>query len=366
MATSKEEIEVKLDPRIQELYDKLEEEKQKNEKFQELQKENARLTEKINQLETEKTTETKASSKKTVQRTKKKIALQEQLQGKKLQDEVIENKQRQIDQLVESLSDQDELLDLDSKSITELKSALDTLIQSREKRKELIKKLQTKNKDLMLKNESLEFSRSNLVHDLRSLMSSILGTLSLIDLGEPEVAEELIPNLEMRCKVFLGLIDTINTNEVNKEILSIDDLLELLNLEVADAGKIDTKISGQNIQLFADKAALYDVLQNLINNSIKYAGIDSKELKIQIDVAEEGDSTIIRLADNGTGIEKEKQETIFDLYNRAGRNDKGGKGIGLFMAKQLIENHEGTIFYDSDYEDGAQFVISIPQNPADS
>jgi len=53
MATSKEEVEVKLDPHLQELYDKLEEEKKKNVQLQALQKENARLTEQINQLETE-------------------------------------------------------------------------------------------------------------------------------------------------------------------------------------------------------------------------------------------------------------------------------------------------------------------------
>ena len=370
MATSKEEVEVKLDPHIQELYDKLEEEKEKNNKYRDLQKENARLTERINQLETEKKTEnTKGknpSSKKTIQRTKKKIAVQEQLQEKKLQDEVIENKQRQIDQLAESLSDQEEILDLDSKSIVELKSALDTLIQSREKRKEIIKKLQEKNKELMLKNESLEFGRSNLVHDLRSLMSSILGTLSLIDLGEPEVAEELIPNLETRCQLFLGLIDTINSNQVSKEELKIDGVVKLLNLEIDGESKINTIISGQDKKIYADKAALYDVLQNLINNSLKYAGIDKQELEIKIEVVEEDSATIIRVADNGTGIDPDKQQAIFDLYNRAGRNDKDGKGIGLFMVKQLIENHEGSIWYDSDYEAGAQFVITLPQNVVDS
>ena len=362
MATSKEEVEVKLDPHLQELYDKLEDEKKKNAQFQALKKENARLTEQINQLETERATGNKSNSKKTIQRTKKKIALQEQLSEKKLQDEVIGNKQQQIDQLVESFSDQEELHDLDSKSIGELKSALDTLIQSREKRKELIKKLQKKNRELMLKNESLEFGRSNLVHDLRSLMSSILGTLSLIDLGEPEVAEELIPNLENRCQVFLGLIDTINTNEVSREDITIEDVAELISLELEGGNKIETDISGQEVPIFADKAALYDVLQNLINNSVKYSGLENSELKIKIMVVDEADSTVIRFADNGSGIAEDKQQTIFDLYNRAGLNDKDGKGIGLFMVKQLIENHDGSIIYDTEYQDGAQFVINLPKN----
>lgn len=362
METKKDELRIDLDPKIQELYAKLEEEKKKNERLQEFQMENARLIEKINQLKTEEARGKKLDAQKTAQRTRKKIALQEQLQEKKLQDQIIANKQYRIEELLDSIEDQEEINDLDSKSIEELKAALDSLIAGREKRKDLIRKLNAKNQTLLEENEKMKFIRSNLAHDLRSLMASILGTFSLIDLGEREVIEQLIPTLEARCHLFMKLMDTINSHEVKKEIVSIESICNLLNLETEEGQTIKTDIAGQDVLIFCDKAALYDVIQNLVNNSKKYAGLKKNELEIRIEVLLEDGATIIKIADNGCGIAENQRKNIFDLYDRAGRTDQVGKGLGLFMVKKLVENHGGHISYDDNYADGAQFIISLPEN----
>ncbi|MCP4754452.1 MAG: hypothetical protein GY866_26520 [Proteobacteria bacterium] len=362
MEASREEIQLKLDPQIQELYSRLEEEKKKNENLKALQEENAKLTERINQLETEKAKSKKEDPKTTVLRTKKKIALQEQLQAKKLQDEMLETKQNRIENLLESLDDQQDIHELDSKSINELIGALDSLRQSQNKRKEVVKKLNQKNKILMEENEDLKFMRTKLAHDLRSLMSSILGTMSLIDLGEKEVVEQLLPSLEARCHIFMNLINAINGAELNQENLMVDSIISLLNLEIEGTQKqIKTEVSGYDTRIFGDKAVLYDVIQNLINNSRKYAGLKPEDLVIKIDVSENDQSTLIKIADNGIGIAPDKQEKIFDLFDRAGRDDKAGKGIGLYMVKRLVEDHNGTISYDNDYSEGAQFVVTLPK-----
>ncbi len=348
---TEEEVEIKLDPKMQELYARLEEERA----------DNARLTEELNQLKSERAKEQEVDSKKAVQRTKKKLALQEQLQEKKLQEEIIDSKQSRIDNLLSSLDDQREIQELDSKSLNELKSTLDSLFASRNKRIELIEKLTERNNDLMQKNEDLKFTRTVFAHDLRSLMSSILGTITLLDLGEPEVVAELMPSLEDRCRIFMNLLNTINSNEISKEMFSIDAIISILNLNIEGSKKkIKTEVSGHDIQLNADRASIYDVIQNLINNSIKYSQVDLKKLVITIDVSQDENNIILKVADNGDGIPEDKREKIFDLYDRAGIDDSRGKGIGLYMVCKMIEKHNGTIEYDNDFQDGARFIIKLP------
>ncbi len=346
-----EEIEVKLDPKVQELYARLEEERAEND----------RLNEELSQLKSEKAKEKEVNSKKMAQQTKKKLLLQEQLQEKKLQEEVIDSKQARIDGLRDSLNDQQEIQALDSKSLNELKATLDTLIASRNKRIELINKLTEKNQDLMQENENLKFTRTAFAHDLRSLMSSILGTITLIDLGEEEVAKTLMPSLVDKCHIFMNLLNTINTNEIMKETFNIEGVTNILNLDIKGSKKkIKTEVSGDDIQIIADRAALYDVIQNLINNSVKYSNLDLQKLVISVDISQDENDTIIQIADNGVGIPEDKRKNIFDLYDRAGVSDNRGKGIGLYMVRKMIENHGGTIEYNDKFKQGAQFIIKLP------
>jgi signal transduction histidine kinase len=354
-----EGVEVKLNPKMQELYARLEEEKLKNARLQELALENARLSERVEQLEAAKPAS--ASPREVLRRTRKKMALQEQLQEKRLHEELLSTRQQRIDALLEALDDQQEIQQLDSKSLSELKAALNTLIESREKGVEQIRKLSEKNRLLLAENENLKFTRSKLAHDLRSLMSSILGTLTLIDLDEREVVENLKPTLEARCHVFMNLINAISHDELKIESLSIAEVVQILNLNVEDTTRtVRLSVQGGEIPIEADRAALYDILQNLVNNAVKYSGRSIDDLIIRIGVTQAKDRTIIEIEDNGKGIPARSQDRIFNLYDRAGLKDKQGRGIGLFMVKNLVERHEGTIIYDQSYTDGARFVITLP------
>jgi signal transduction histidine kinase len=195
-------------------------------------------------------------------------------------------------------------------------------------------------------------------------MASILSTLSLFELGEQEVVSQLIPSLQDKCKVFMDLVVTLSEDRIEKDFLYINEIIDLLNLgQEGSADKLEIDVTGIDIPIFGDKAALYDVVQNLINNSVKYSGVDFSKLKIAIEVSQSESSTFLSISDNGSGIPSGKQGQIFELYNRAGIEDGGGKGIGLFMVQKLIEGHEGTIEYNSGYSSGAQFVISLPTAP---
>lgn len=357
-----EKVAVKLDPKIQELYSLLEEEKKKNSRLIELESENRQLSETIDSLKQKVYGKQEINPEVVKKRVKKKLALQEQLQEKKLQDEIIHNKQNRIENLRLSLNDHRELHELDSKSVTDLKSTLDSLVAGRTKRVQLINELSKKNDELLEENEDLRFMRSKFAHDLRSLMASIISTLTLVDLEEKEILETLIPSLEKKCHVFMNLVNVINSKEISLENINIDDIIDLLNLNIENsqtAIKIET--IGNDVHFPADRAAIYDVFQNLINNSVKYSGISTEELIISVDVSQDEHATTIKIADNGVGIHRKSQDKIFDLYNRAGKSDNNGQGIGLFMVKQIIENHQGTIYYDHKFQTGAQFIIRLPR-----
>ncbi len=364
MEASKEGTPLKLDPKTQELYARLEEEKRKNRQLDEVKKQNARLIARIKQLEGNKPADKPQNINSAVQQEQDKLALQEQIQDQKIKDRMLENKQERIKHLIGSLEEQDDIHELDTSTIDELKAALDSLVQSRKKRSVLIKKLNEQNTDLAQKNENLLFTRDKLAHDLRSLMASILSTLSLFELGEQEIVAQLIPSLQGKCKIFMDLVVTLSENKIEKDYLYINEIVELLNLSPEGANEnLVVDVTGIDIPIFGDKAALYDVVQNLINNSVKYSGISHTQLKIGIEVSQNDTFTILSITDNGSGIPTGRQDQVFELYNRAGIDDGSGKGIGLFMVQKLIEGHGGTIEYNSGYTAGAQFFINLPNAP---
>jgi len=352
---------VNLDPKVQELYAELAEEKAKTAKFTELLKENeqllaakAELSAKVDQYK-----EMSASA------NKRKIETEIRLQGLQNQhasrDEIEESYKKRLNILLDSLSDHDEVQESDTKAINEIREALNSFIRGRDLRSKMITKMKKQRQELMDENENLILMRSSLTHDLRSLMSSILGSLMLLDFDNQEALEKLVPQLKKKCNIFLELMDTINSSEIQKEEFTISDIREMLNLDSELASDpISFKITGEEQLIYADKAAIYDVLQNLINNSIKYSGKIGKKLQINIDIHQDQDRVVIEISDNGSGVPERNRKGIFELYNRGDMKDDKGKGIGLFMVKTLIEKHKGLIQYDSKYKKGAKFKIFLP------
>jgi signal transduction histidine kinase len=106
-----------------------------------------------------------------------------------------------------------------------------------------------------------------------------------------------------------------------------------------------------------DQSRLEQVLVNLVSNAIKYA--PGSHLKIAM---RRTDSRIVlTVHDNGPGIEKEKQERLFERFERASSSRHvSGLGLGLFIAKNLVEAHGGTIKLTSDVGMGTEFVIELP------
>ena len=113
--------------------------------------------------------------------------------------------------------------------------------------------------------------------------------------------------------------------------------------------------------IYADPDRLRQVFINIMDNAIKYSG-DSPH--IQITAEERNGSVIIRITDNGIGIEEEHLAHIFDKFYRVSNSKRPpvrGYGIGLFYVKTMIHMHNGTIRVESQPGKGSCFIITLPQ-----
>ena len=107
-----------------------------------------------------------------------------------------------------------------------------------------------------------------------------------------------------------------------------------------------------------DKIEIKRVLKNLLNNAFAYT---KKDGQIEINLQKQDNMVIIEVKDNGKGIEPENIEKIFDSYfSTSKKMRKVGTGLGLFLTKQIIEKHGGTIKVTSKINKGSTFSFSLP------
>ncbi|WP_162653784.1 PAS domain S-box protein [Lentilitoribacter sp. Alg239-R112] len=122
-------------------------------------------------------------------------------------------------------------------------------------------------------------------------------------------------------------------------------------------------IDGGDVDLHLDYVLFVRLLENLIDNGIKY--FDGEGVpEIHIEGAHNIDSAIITVTDNGIGIPAEHSERIFNVFQRLHVDETvyKGTGIGLALAKRIIEGHNGVIVLDQEFVNGTKFVISFPTN----
>lgn len=113
--------------------------------------------------------------------------------------------------------------------------------------------------------------------------------------------------------------------------------------------------------VYGDEKKLTEVIDNLINNAIKYS---PPKKEIQVNVRTRDGKAIVEVRDNGPGLSKDDLKNLFRRFTSLSALPTGGEnstGLGLFIAKNLVDAHNGTIFATSDGEGkGASFVVELP------
>ncbi|HXS14515.1 MAG TPA: GAF domain-containing sensor histidine kinase [Candidatus Saccharimonadales bacterium] len=117
-------------------------------------------------------------------------------------------------------------------------------------------------------------------------------------------------------------------------------------------------LDGEKDMINADKHKIFQVFSNLLQNAVKFS---SPEYPITLEVREVKNSYEVRIVDKGEGMRKKELEKIFDQFYKVPTNKKDGMGLGLFLAKSIIEHHGGEITIHSAKNMGTQVVVSFPK-----
>lgn len=181
---------------------------------------------------------------------------------------------------------------------------------------------------------------------------------SLIDLSNSNISKltHLLEELLNDTRISEGQL------QINKSRFILSDLINECCAHVRAAGKYRILVSGDlQLEVFADRHRLEQVIVNLVNNAIKYASL-SPEIKIEIE--ETGQQARISVKDQGPGVAPEKLPHLFKRYYRVDTSgiQYSGLGLGLFISSEIIQRHQGEMGVSSILGEGSTFWFTIPLN----
>jgi signal transduction histidine kinase len=250
-------------------------------------------------------------------------------------------------------------------------------VEQREQLEVLTTQLEEANKQLKI----LDQARSEFItiasHQLRTPPATIKWYLASIIGGDfgviPADAKEQLIKMEATNNSMIALIDDLlNVSRIERGKLEFifmpTDMLEITKLTV---DQLFPQAKTKNLQLIfnqpktalpkviADKEKLRQVINNFIDNAIKY----TKEGKVVVDLSKTATDVVLKVTDTGKGVTEVQKKSIFEKFDRGkeAAKNSSGLGLGLYVAKVIIEQHKGKIWVESKGEGkGSTFCFSIP------
>lgn len=211
----------------------------------------------------------------------------------------------------------------------------------------------------------------DIAHELRTPLTSIKGHLDAIIVGIWEPTNERLNSINEEVKRITNLVDELRKlakfdsgkDNLNKEIVNLKNYIKSIayNYERKALEKnIVIKYQLENIEALIDKEKFAQVIINILSNAIKY---NNGNNEIYIKVFKRNNSINISIKDSGIGIPKSEYKNIFERFYRLdksrGANEKGA-GVGLTIAKSIVNAHGGEIEVYSEINKGSKFIISLP------
>ena len=227
--------------------------------------------------------------------------------------------------------------------------------------------------ELENKNAELERFTYTVSHDLKSPLVTITGFLGFLEKDALSGNQERVKNSISRIsgaarKMQKLLNDLLELSRVGRLMNQPEDIPfgDIVHDAIDHVrGRLDKADAVIEIQrefptIHGDRVRLVEVVQNLIENSVKYI---NPKVPLRIEIGTSGQNEkgcpIFYVRDNGIGIEPEYHEIIFGLFNKLDAQSEG-TGIGLSLVKRIIEVHNGRIWVESEKDKGATFYFSLP------
>lgn len=213
-------------------------------------------------------------------------------------------------------------------------------------------------------------------HDMRSPVNSAIALTELLLATGDNFTEEQLEYLNLvksSCNNALTLtkdlleVATLSSAPLDKEAVNINDFIkssvELLRYRAAEKQQdILLQVPKNVVSANINKEKMTRVINNLITNAVKFSPSGSS---IAVMLSVEKNKMTISVKDQGIGIPEDIRDKVFDLFTEAKRFGTSGEqpyGLGLSISKQIIESHDGEIWFDTEEGKGTTFYISLPLN----
>ena len=221
---------------------------------------------------------------------------------------------------------------------------------------------------------------ATLAHELRNPLAPIRYALQVVNRTGPSATELqwAIGVIERQTQHMARLVnDLLDVNRITRNTLELRpervELARIINavtessrpLIKGNGHELSVRLPANPVYLDADVVRLAQVFSNLLHNAAKYGGKGPRERgRISLTAVESGNKVIVTVKDSGIGIAPSMLPRVFEMFTQVGRSleqTEGGLGIGLSLAKRLVEMHGGTIEARSEgLGQGSEFVVTLP------
>lgn len=247
------------------------------------------------------------------------------------------------------------------------------------KNSQIIERNNQKLQETLLKLESANQNYARVMkimaHDLRNPLSGIAGISSFLIEHQQDDEKTSLEIIKASADNALGLINELLSSVLptqghevitfKKEPLNIQLLLQqcisLLNFKADEKQQNITINEHEEVFINGDADKLWRVFNNIIVNAIKFS---HEGTTISIDLKNELDQVLVSITDHGIGIPEHFKDRVFEIFTEAKRLGTAGEkpyGLGLSISKQIVEGHQGKIWFEDNPSGGTIFFIQLPK-----
>jgi signal transduction histidine kinase len=212
-------------------------------------------------------------------------------------------------------------------------------------------------------------------HDLRTPLTVLLGQAQVMErrLAAQQAGDQLLRGAELivqqssrMSRMISALLDLSRLDGghlvIQREPVALRPLVERVVAETQSTTNrhhLAVVCDHENLQVLGDEARLEQVVQNLLNNALRFSPAGGH---VTIRLGGDPDTVRVAVSDNGIGIPAEALPRLFERFYRgpsmSGR--PSGQGLGLYVVRELVALHNGTVTAESDGEQGSTFTVSLP------
>ncbi|MGZ3688581.1 MAG: ATP-binding protein, partial [Bdellovibrionota bacterium] len=254
-----------------------------------------------------------------------------------------------------------------TRDLTERKKAEETIREQNAELKatdeQLRRALEEREDFISVASHELKTPLTALSMQIESFDKTLRGALKTVESsgGQARRLSELLNELLDLTRIRIGRL-TLDRHEMDLGS-AVAEIAERLTRGTKAAGQVSVRVGERSVRGTWDSMRIGQVVTNLISNAVKYG--DGKPIEVDISMDASNQQAELRVIDHGIGIPKETQGKVFERFERAaGVRKVTGLGLGLYITRQIVEAHGGTITVESEVGRGSTFTVRLPLQAA--